>query len=426
MKNLAINKLLIVGLMAIAILASCGDDDTDEPSGPDAGFLMSNIDALGEVNIGLTVPTVYPENLATTGPLAPAAYNGQVTRVEQLRQIRGVLRDQPITADLGDALRNGNNELFTGVAVSTTEIRTKIDELNFDNGDQSVADDFEVLADLLVSSSNDNTGTASDGTAGILGDRHFSARGLEYAQILEKGLYGPLLYNQLAADYLRPAQAGAQSTNNVTDAGDDYASEGTARQHAFDESFGYFAVNPATYPNLANTSNGDGEFISNYTFDFSDETEEAYGINLAQRVFDSYLFGRTVLKAGEGNTSLEETTNEELYNAARADVLLYTEAGIAAAAFHYLNLTLTDVDPADRLHHFSEALAFIYTLAWGAPGESRITSAQVFTVLDGLGWGSNDLEGVYDIDCWNVTNDQVEAARQALDTYFPGFADVPF
>ncbi len=418
-------NLTVIGLIMVVstFLMSCGDDDND--SGP-TSWLDSEVDALGEVDLGgFAIPTTYPETNATTGALAPAAYNGQVTRIEQLNQIKDVLRDQPITADLGDALQDGTNVLFTGdIAGSSTNIYTKIDELNHDNGDKSVADAFVSLADDLVVSSVTNTGTAADGTAGILDNRHFSDKGLEYAQILEKGLYGPLLFHQMAGDYLRPVQAGAESTNYLNDT-DDYSFEGTARQHAWDEAFGYFGADPATYPNASNTSSGDGDFIANYTFDFSDETETAFGINLAQKAMDAFIFGRAVLKAGEGTTALDETQNEAYYDAARADAIKYVEAGLAAAAFHYLNDAIDDVDPADKLHHLSEALAFMYALAWSG-GNGRISVSEVYSALGELGWGASDLSGVYSVDLWNVTDEQMEAARQKLDQSFPGFAEVPF
>lgn len=418
-------NIKVLGLIATfsLIVIGCGDDDS--PTDP-SSWLDSEMDALGTVDLGgFTVPGTYPETNATTGALAPAAYNGQVTRIAQLNQIKDVLRDQPITADLGDALQNGGNALFTGdIAGSSTNIYTKIDELNFDNGNTAVADAFVQLADDFVASTVANTGTASDGTAGILDNRHFTDKGLEYAQILEKGLYGPLLFHQMAGDYLRPVQAGAENTNFTNDT-QDYDEEGTARQHAWDEAFGYFGANPLTYPNAGNASTGDGDFIANYTFDFSDETEDAFGVNLAQKAMDAFIFGRAVLKAGEGTNALDESQNEAYYDAARADAIKYVEAGIAAAAFHYLNLSITDVDPADKLHHLSEALAFMYALAWSG-GEGRISESEVYSALGDLGWGASNLSGVYSVDLWNVTDEQLETARQRLNESFPGFADVPF
>ncbi|MEL7145902.1 MAG: DUF4856 domain-containing protein, partial [Bacteroidota bacterium] len=317
-------------------------------------------------------------------------------------------------------------------AQGNSDLRTKIDELNYDAGNTSVADDFAKVARLLTTSSQANfTVTASNGVAGMITTgttkRHVDANGLEFIQILEKGMYGPLMYDQMVDDYLRPTQAGAENPlGNNQGAVDNYATLGTDRQHRFDEVFGYLGANPLTYPNVANTSNGDGSFIANYTFDFSDETEEAFGVNIAQKLMDAFIFGRSVLKAGEGLGPSQETTNEAAYEAARADIKLYTEAGLAAAAFHYLNEGIADVTDEDKLHHLSEALGFIYSLGFNSEG--RISAAQVHDVLIELGWSANDpsLEGIYEINLWEVTDAQMQAAKDLLDQSFPGFGDVPF
>lgn len=399
-----------------------------------AGWLASSLDALGTIDLGgFEIPSTYVESNATEGPFAPAAYNGQLTRRAQLAEIVSISRDEPINFDITAALADGTLYTTEGAMSSSTNIRTKIDELNFDNDDTEVADDFASLATKFVESAETNFAeTASEGVAGMIttGDkkRHVDENGLEFAQILEKGLYGPLFYDQMTDDYLRPVQAGSENEagNNETAAGSDYATEGTSRQHAFDESFGYFGADPLTYPNADNTSNGDGEFIANYTFDFSDETEAAYGINLAQKIMDAYIIGRSALKAGEGFGPSQETTNEAVYEAARADIFLYVEAGIAAAANHYLNEAISDVSDADKLHHLSEALAFIYALGFNSEG--RISADDVHGVLQELGWSSDDatLDGIYDINLWQVTDAQLQAAKDALNVAYPGFGDIDF
>lgn len=395
-----------------------------------AGFLSSNLDAFGTVDLsGFAVPTFYDEE----GVFAPAAFNGQKRRVAQLKEIVGVTRNEPITFDIAAALINENRDQFTTeAAMGNSDIRTKIDELNFDNGDQSVADAFGDLASRLVTTSQNFAITAANGTAGIIttGEkrRHVDANGLELAQILEKGLYGPLLYDQMVDDYLRPSQAGPDNAkgNNESSAGTDYASNGTDRQHRWDEAFGYLAANPMTYPNPDNTSNGDGEFMANYIYDFSDETQEAYGINLAQRIMDAFILGRAILKAGEGFGPTDESVNEAALEACRQDIKLYVEAGMAAAAFHYLNDAIADITDDDKLHHLSEALGFIYTLSHNSEG--RMSEAEAYDVLEELGWPSDNhtLSGIYEINLWEVTDAQMEAARVKLNSSFPGFINVPF
>ena len=74
------------------------------------------------------------------------------------------------------------------------------------------------------------------------------------------------MYDQMVDDYLRPTQAGADNPlGNNQGAVDNYASNGTDRQHRFDEVFGYLGANPLTYPNVANTSNGDGSRSEEHT-----------------------------------------------------------------------------------------------------------------------------------------------------------------
>ena len=378
---------------------------------------------------GFEVPNFYDFE----GSLAPAAYNGQVRRIAQLREIVSVTRDEPITFDIAAALINEYGDQFTSPeAIGNSDIRTKIDELNFDNGDTSVADAFGDLAERLVQSSQNYNIIASNGTAGIITTgstrRHVSNHGLEYAQILEKGLYGPLLYDQMVDDYLRLSQSGPDNPagNNESAAGSNYTSQGTDRQHRWDEAFGYLGANPMTYPNQANTSNGDGDFLANYIFDFSDEAEAAFGINFAERIMDAFIIGRSILKAGEGFGPSDETTNEAALEACRQDIKLYVEAGLAAAAFHYLNLAIADITEADKLHHLSEAYGFIYSLSHNSEG--RISSAEIYDVLEDIGWPSdnNTLSGIYDINLWEVTDEQMEAARVELDKSFPGFINVPF
>ena len=90
-------------------------------------------------------------------------------------------------------------------------MRTKIDELNYDNGNTSVTDDFAALADSLNHTQNVSMNAAANGTTDYSRRCHFSANRLEYAQIHKKGLCGAIFYNQIVDDYLRPTQAGAQN-----------------------------------------------------------------------------------------------------------------------------------------------------------------------------------------------------------------------
>ncbi|MAY83332.1 MAG: hypothetical protein CMP59_04285 [Flavobacteriales bacterium] len=430
--------LQIIGLGLIISLSACSEDDDNEnpnsnnPSGNPQSFLASNVDALGEVTLhnNFAIPSDYD----LSADFAPGAYNGQKRRLAQLQEIVDSSRNEPIYWDIRAAIENTNrNQFASSAAQGDSDIRTKIDELNFDNGNTSIADRFAELADSLVLSSQANFNvTASEGVAGMITTgstkRHVSANGLEYIQLLEKGLYGALMYDQMVDDYLSDSKAGASNPagNNETAAGSDYATEGTSRQHAYDEAFGYLGADPLSYPNASNTSNGDGKFIANYTFDFSDETEATFGVNISQKLMDAFIFGRAVLKAGEGFGPSQENVNEQFYNAAVADIKLYTELGIAAAAYHYLNDAIADITDEDKLHHLSEAIAFIYALSFNSEG--RLSATDAHEVLKALGWSANDpsLAGAYEINLWQVTDAQMQEAINLLDNAYPGFSSASF
>ena len=397
---------------------------------PSSGFLTSNLpnyDSLKLVNF--TIPNSYD----IEGSLAPGTYYGQKRRLAQLQEIKDSSRNEPIKWDIRAALANENQNMFkSDEAQGSENIRTKIDELNFDNGNTNVADDIASLADSLVQSSQANyRNIAANGIAGMIitGDkkRHVSYNGLEYAEILEKSLYGALLYDQMVDDYLSDSQSGVDNEegNNILSA-EDYELYGTERQHKFDEAFGYFGAEAASYPNQANSSNGDGIFLANYTFDFSDETEAMYGVNLAKATMNAFIVGRSVLKAGQGNDFSQENINEELFNAARADIKLYVEAGMAASAIHYLNEAITDESEAEKLHHLSEALGFIYAMSFNSDG--RITPEESHNALTALGWSTTDssLNGIYGINLWEVSDEQMYAAIDIIDESFPGFKNAGF
>ena len=426
-------------ILPFALLTlACGDDDIDTPGGQpalDGEFLLSNIDALGAVDLGtFEVPSSYD----ITGALAPGSYGGQIRRIAQLQEIIDSTKNEPIFWDIANAMEVGglpdvfSNAAAQNTATSSSDLRSKIDELNYDAGDTTVADDFAELAEKLVNSSQANfTVTANNGTAGMITTgttrRHVDVNGLELAQVLEKGLYGALLYDQMVDDYLRPTQAGAENeSGNNQSTVSNYGTNGTDRQHRWDEAFGYLGADAATYPNPNNTSNGDGAFIANYLFDFSDEADVAFGVNLAQKTMDAFIIGRSALKAGEGFGPGDESVNEAIFDAARADVKLYVEAGLAAAAFHYLNAAIADITDEDKLHHLSEALGFIYALGFNTEG--RMTADESHQTLIALGWSSNDasLEGIYDINLWEVSDAQMEMAKDILDESFPGFGKVAF
>ena len=99
---------------------------------------------------------------------------------------------------------------------------------------------------------------------------------------------------------------------------------------------------------------------------------------------------------------------------------------MAASAIHYLNEAITDVSEAEKLHHLSEALGFIYAMSFNSEG--RLTVEESHEALMALGWSVTDssLNGIYDINLWDVTNEQMNMVIDIIDESFPGFKNAGF
>ena len=411
------NKILVLALGTLAF-TSCKEDD--EGSGSNTSVttlsLTSNLD---DVDISsLTVPTTYD----TASAFSPAAWSGQETRKQQLNELVGYSKDTPIPFDLGAALEDGSLYVNENATSSDTKIYNKIDEnVTGSKGSASytVADLFVAIADSLKASSTNHTTIASNGVAGLLDGRHFSSTGIEYAQLLEKGLFGACFYDQIVDDYLSTSQAAtgtSKSNDDVNSA--DYNEEGTERQHAFDEAFGYLGVS-LDWDGTSGSAEDLGKYI--------DKTSDDLDVDISEKLATAFKVGRAALKAGEGTTADEDNTNEEILTAAIADIKLYVEAGIAGSAIGYLNATITgidNVDDAEKLHAFSEAIAFIYSLSFN--DNSAIPASKVYEVLEIFGWDGESLEGVYSVNAWNVTTEDINEAKEILTTYYPELANVAY
>ncbi len=409
------------------------------------GFLESPLSLLGTpVFDNFTIPSFYDD--ATDGVFAPIAFNGQRRRRIQL----GIIIDETdersqipagrirsIITDPATALAGIND--FAANNGSTIE--SKVDEIRLDQGDRTQINLLLALGDMLEDVSASFAATASNGTEGFLtydgGQGHFTANGLELNVALANTIIGGVLYDQMLDDYLRPTQSGPlQSGGNNQSGNSSFDDEGTERQHAFDESFGYFGVNSSDYPN-ANAVDGDGEYLAEFAFQFGDEIEAAFGVNPAERIMNAYIIGRSTLKAGEGFGPTNETTMEEFYFGARQDVILYGQVALASAIFFHLDEAASiAMGDANRVHHLSEALSLLYALSFTDPDNPRQDNPQqrliennsvLNIVLGELGWQSGArLEGIYGINVWEITNDQISSAENDLDNYFPGFAEITF
>ena len=349
MKLQSLYFLLIVSLLAFT---SCDDDDKTE----------------------YTVPTTY--NFDNVN------YSGQTQRLGMLNELQDYMKSANTAGTALDVNRllamysNNADAGWDGTYEDSKQIRSKTFE--------GVQTDFDLLLSLLASASQ-STVSGTNGTAGVVtsndGAKNYllNPNGIEFAQVIEKGLMGALLYYQATGVYFEPGKMDVDN-ETITDG------EGTEMEHHWDEAFGYFAV-PTNFP----TSTDGVAFWG----DYCNDRDALIGTN--KLVMDGFLKGRAAIS----NNDL--TTRDE----AIQEVRDAWEMVVAGTALHYLNNGLAEFDDmARRGHNLSEAIGFIFSLKFNPT--KKITNDQIDELLILVG-GSSAL------DAGNLYTAEVSKIQEAKD-----------
>jgi hypothetical protein len=348
-----------------------------------------------EEAISYTVPETYNfENVS---------YSGQTNRLDMMAEITTYIKTAHVAnAPALDAAKikdmygdnTGNHFSTTALNTSTKQLKSKTVVTEQSN--------FEAYMDAVAVASQSTGTTASNGQAGIAANNAgtsfylLNENGVEFAQVIEKGLMGACFYYQGTAVYMGAGKMDVNSVDNtlVTDG------EGTEMEHHWDEAFGYFGINK-DFP----TNTTDIRFWGKYI----DKHEAVYPLN--KIVMDAFLKGRAAISAKD-----IETRDEQI------EILRKNwELVVTATSIYYLNLIKDNLatDPAAAYHGLSEVYGFISSLKHGT-GASGITTAQVNTILTDL-FGSSD---ALQANTYNVTVAKVEATKTALVAIFTDLAAV--
>lgn len=357
MKTHSINKAIVLGLATALIFSSCSEDDTPDPSSP------------------YTVPETYSfENVN---------YSGQTTRLDMFEELEAEMKkgNNGETVDaqkLKDMYANENNA-FSDADLNTASKQLK--DKTFEP-DQAL---FESYIDSLAKASL-STVPGENGIAGVVesndGSKAYllAANGIEYTQVILKGLMGAIFYYQATGSYLTEEKIGPAVDNTTVTEG-----EGTSMEHHWDEAFGYFGV-PVDFP-----ENKEG---SRYWGKYSDQVNEAIGSNEA--LMDAFIKGRAAIS----NDDMEEK------DAQAAIIKEEWERLVAAAAIHELNKAKTDfADDALRSHLLSEAIGFVMALKYNP--ERKITTDEIEEILNHIG------DNLYE-----VSLDDINSAIDAISAIY--------
>lgn len=312
-------------------------------------------------------------------------YAGQTTRLAML-------------SELDTYIKTGNNGAVLSAAkmkemYANTNSPFSDANLNADTGKQlknktilTAQPVFEGFMDAVAAASQSAGAAATAGSAGILtsndGTKKYlvDANGLEYAQVIQKGLMGAVFYNQAVEGYLSAEKIGPTVDNtNVT------PGTGTTMEHHWDEAFGYFGA-PKDFP----TNVADAKYWANY----SNKVNPALGSNKV--LMDAFLKGRAAISAKDMNGKDE----------AIATIRTEWERLVAAAAIHELNAAKSNIDDqAKKSHYLSEAIGFAMGLQYKS--DRKLSDAKFQEVMNAIG-----------TNLYDTTADDINAAIAILSTAY--------
>lgn len=359
-KNFNLFKTLTLGLAVSISITSC-KKDKDEPVPTPAPT-------------GYTVPTTY--NFTNVN------YSGQTTRILMLDEIgtymtTGNTMNTVLDAQkLKDMYANANSQ-FTDAALNADSKQLKNKTFSLD---QPL---FDAYFDTLAINSQ-STIAGTNGTAGVVTSSTNSskkylqgANGVEYAQVIKKGLMGAVFYYQAMDSYL--------ANLNIDDNTNIVAGDGTTMEHHFDEAFGYFGA-PIDFP--TNTTG------TKYWCNYSNQVNPALGSNA--KLMNAFLAARAAI-SNKDNTTRDTKVAEIRQN---------WEVLVAAAAIHELNVAKTVLaDDALRNHYVSEAIGFIMSLKYNS--QKMITQTQINQTLAYIGY-----------NIYNISQTNIDDAINSLSTVY--------
>ena len=226
--------------------------------------------------------------------------------------------------------------------------------------------------------------TASKGTAGKLGTRIVDARGMEVAQIIQKGLIGALQYDYIANVLL---SSGLDAENYAVVTGKNY----TQLEQNWDTAYGLLTLTPIYLAGSTNTTRGTTEFaLGSYIWEYNKD-------NYAN-IYPAFLKGRAAI-VNNDKTELQ---------AQATFIKTQMEIAIAKAAVGYLEKWGTRTTDAERAHDIGEGGGFIYSLRF-----CKINGGDA-AFSDGI------LNGLLSADggIWDITPAKIATATAAIKAKF--------
>jgi hypothetical protein len=374
-------KILLLLFPAVLIVSSCDNEDNPKPS------------------VEAPATYVFERNGQTT-----VSFSGQTTRIQMGEELVSALKDfssseelllemfRNAKADGSDAnpfsdanLNNATQSIKSKTAASRDFFFTNAADASL------IKADFETWINKQVDETfpNENV-AAAPGVAGQIADgsstRYVSAMGLEYDQLVNKGLIGALMVDQALNNYLGTAVLDegsnrADNDNEVLADGSNY----TTMEHKWDEAYGYLYGTSADSADPNATIGSDDSFLNKYIGRLEGDEDFA---GVAADLFEAFKLGRAAIVAKDYDL------RDEQANIIREKVSVV----IAVRAVYYLQqakIAIADKNFGPAFHDLSEGYGFIYSLQFTRrpnTDQPYFTKAEVDGMLSKLlGDGPNGL-----------------------------------
>jgi len=235
--------------------------------------------------------------------------------------------------------------------------------------------------------------------------RYVNDFGVEYNQVIAKGLIGALMADQILNNYLSPAVLD-EATNRIdNDAGT--VEEGktyTTMEHKWDEAYGYVYGN-STDLSVPNTTIGeDDSFLNKYLGRVEDDLDFT---GIAAEIYEAFKLGRAAIVAGDYALRDEQAAiiREKISEVIGVRAVFYLQQGKAG---------IENGDMGGAFHDLSEGLGFIYSLQFTRQSnttEPYFTKAEVDGFFDEL--LQSPVNGL-----WNVTPATLDAVSEVIAAEF--------
>lgn len=236
----------------------------------------------------------------------------------------------------------------------------------------------------IANASKSVSATASEGKAGKLGTYLVDEKGIEQAQIIQKGLIGAFQLDYIGNVLLSDKNLALD--NKTVVAGKKY----TQLEQNWDEIYGILTANTIYGSKATATSSGES-FIGSYLWEYNKDD--------FPKIHKALLTGRAAIVNNDATTLKAQATF--LRSA--------MEKAVANAALGYLGKWKTaGTNVAAAAHAMGEGLGFIYSLRYAKLNGGDATFSD--GVLVNLIGASNGF--------WGLTNAKIDAAATAIRTQF--------